>query len=176
VELLLGCGNSRDKRLGTTATWDKLVTLDLDPDCGADIQHDLDVIPWPIEDNTFDEVHAYELLEHLGQQGDYRSFFLHFAEIYRVLKPGGVLFATTPKWDGVWAWSDPGHRRVISTATLVFLNQAEYAAQIGKTPMTDYRWLWKGDFVPVFASELGDSHAWALQAIKPSRLRAPEAR
>jgi hypothetical protein len=38
---------------------------------------------------------------------------------------------------------------------LVFLDQTEYARQIGRTSMTDFRWLWKGDFEPVGMSDDG---------------------
>ena len=84
TELLVGCGNSRIKKLGFgKLAWKELVTIDHDPNCGADIIHNLDETPWPVDDNAFDEVHAYEVLEHLGTQGDYRSFFAHFYEIWR---------------------------------------------------------------------------------------------
>src|SRR3546814_2447416 len=90
MELLIGCGNNRARKLGfAQAGWSNLVTMDHDPNCGADIVHDLDVMPWPVESDVFDEVHAYEVLEHLGSQGDFRSFFAHFGEIYRALKVGG---------------------------------------------------------------------------------------
>jgi SAM-dependent methyltransferase len=170
-ELLIGCGNSRRKKLALDGTpdWRDLTTMDHDPNCGADIVHDLDVTPWPVGDDSFDEVHAYEVLEHLGAQGDYRAFFRHFAEIYRVLKPGGLLIATVPAWDDVWAWADPSHTRIIALQTLVFLNQRQYAEQIGKTAMTDFRWLWQGDFEPVAAETANGCFRFALEAHKPAR-------
>jgi SAM-dependent methyltransferase len=170
-QLLIGCGNSRRKKLTLDDDWQwsELVTMDHDPNCGADIAHDLEVTPWPVEDGSFDEVHAYEVLEHLGAQGDYKAFFAHFAEIYRVLKDGGLLLATVPAWNDVWAWADPSHRRVISAETLVFLDREQYAAQVGKTAMTDFRWLWHGDFEPVAAEIVGGSFKFALKAHKPVR-------
>ncbi len=171
-ELLMGCGNSRAKKLtfDDNFTWDELVTIDHDPNCGADIIHDLDVTPWPLEANQFDAVHAYEVLEHMGRQGDYKAFFRHFGEIYRVLKHGGYLYATVPAWDDVWAWADPSHTRVIAPETLVFLDQTEYVKQVGKTPMTDFRWLWKGDFEPIACDRKGGHYWIALQAHKPARI------
>jgi SAM-dependent methyltransferase len=170
TELLIGCGNRRDKRHSvTTPDWQNLTTMDHDPNCGADIVHNLDETPWPLADDSFDEVHAYEVLEHLGRQGDYRAFFAHFGEIYRVLKPGGVLVATVPKWDNVWAWADPSHTRVIAPETLVFLDQTEYANQVGVTAMTDFRWLWRGDFEQIAEREAGNSYVFALMAHKPAR-------
>jgi hypothetical protein len=69
MELLIGCGNSRNNQVGE---WTELVTIDHDPNCGADVVHDLEQYPWPFDDDTFDETHAYCVLEHLGRQGDYR--------------------------------------------------------------------------------------------------------
>lgn len=170
-ELLIGCGNSRRKKLSfdDLTEWTDLVTMDHDPNCGADLTHDLEIIPWPVASDSFDEVHAYEVLEHLGDQGDFKAFFSHFAEIYRVLKPGGLLMATVPAWDDVWAWADPSHRRVIAPQTLVFLDRTQYARQIGKTAMTDFRWLWKGDFEPIAAEQAGGMFKFALRAHKPVR-------
>lgn len=167
-ELLIGCGNSRRKRytIERELEWNGLVTIDHDPNCGADVLHDLDVTPWPFADNTFDEVHAYEVLEHLGTQGDYKAFFKHFFEIWRVLKPGGHLFATVPSWRSVWAWGDPSHTRVISPESISFLSQQAYREQVGKTPMTDFRWLWKGDFDPIHNDCNDDAYMFVLRAIK----------
>lgn len=167
-ELLIGCGNKRIKRftIDNDMTWRGLVTMDHDPNCGADILHDLDVTPWPLDDNSFDEVHAYEVLEHLGTQGDYKAFFRHFYEIWRVLKPGGHLFATVPSWRSVWAWGDPSHTRIISPASVTFLDQSEYEAQVGKTPMTDFRWLWSGDLRAVHIDCNDDQFTFVLRAVK----------
>jgi len=143
-QLLLGCGISREKKLrvpGTPLEFQDLTTVDFNPDVKPDVLHDLNITPWPFADNSYDEIHAYEVLEHLGQQGDYESFFATFEEIYRILKPGGFLLATTPRWDSVWAWGDPGHTRIISEGSLVFLDQTRY----GRPPMTDYRGIYKGD-------------------------------
>lgn len=171
MELLLGCGNRRDKRMDPSGafTWAELVTIDHDPDCGADIVHDLERTPWPIADDTFDEVHAYCVLEHLGRQGDYRSFFAHFGEIYRVLKDGGVLYAVVPSFGDRWVWGDPSHTRVIQPESLVFLDQDEYRKQIGTTPMTDFRWLWKGDLEVIMRTDNGADFYFALKAHKPAR-------
>lgn len=145
-QLLLGCGVDRQKRLrvpGTPYEWDKLTTLDINETHNPDVVHDLNIVPWPFLDDTFDEVHAYEVLEHIGQQGDYKSFFATFSEIYRILKPEGHLLATVPAWNSIWAFGDPGHTRVINEGSLAFLNQDLY----GKPPMSDYRDLWKGNLV-----------------------------
>lgn len=174
-ELLLGCGNNRAKKIymdEKTSEWTNLTTIDMDPNCGADVTHDLNVTPWPFEDDTFDEIHAYEVLEHLGRQGDFVSFFAHFSEIYRILKPGGLLIGTTPSFHSRWVWGDPGHTRYFGPEHLVFLSQAEYTKQVGKSQMSDYRHVWKGDFQVVDIMEDSDDFQFVIEAVKPSRIES----
>jgi len=164
-ELLLGCGRSRAKRMALGAlTWSELTTLDYYPECQPDIVWDLNDTPWPFDDNTFDEVHAYEVLEHLGKQGDFPSFFAHFTEIWRILTPGGKLFASVPAITSPWLWGDPGHTRVISLESLTFLSQDEYARQT--EVMTEYRHVYRADLRPVMARAEGDTFAFILEARK----------
>ena len=169
-ELLLGCGNSRRKRFNAAEPWDELVTIDHDPDCGADIVHDLEQTPWPLGEDEFDAVHAYCVLEHLGRQGDFRSFFATFTEIYRVLKPGGLLVGVCPSRLSKWAWGDPSHTRLVQPETFYFLDREMYAREVGKSPMTDFRWLWKGDFEPVGIHDDGEDFRFMLKAHKPARI------
>lgn len=169
MELLLGCGNSRDKKLavpGTPKEWTQLVTLDMDEGCKPDVVHNLAILPYPFDDNTFDEVHAYEVLEHFGKQGDWISFFDHFGELHRILKPGGYLVGTCPMWDSVWAWGDPGHTRVISGGSFLFLDQSAYESGVGKTSMTDYRFYWKRNFKRLVVEPQGEHLVFVLQAVK----------
>jgi len=168
-ELLLGCGASRERKVfqenGKTP-FRNLTTLDLEASHKPDVVHDLNVTPWPFEDSSFDEVHAYEILEHLGRQGDAHSFFAHFSEIWRVLKPGGRLFASCPMWDSPWAWGDPGHTRIITKYTLVFLTQEHYKREVGVTASSDYRGVYTADFDIVATQESRDVFAFVLEAKK----------
>lgn len=167
-ELLAGCGNSRAKKVTgswTTPDWNNLVTLDIDPSCNPDVVWDLNNTPYPFGDSEFDEIHIYETIEHCGVQGDWKFFFNQFYEFWRMLKPDGLLVATCPMWNSVWSFGDPGHTRVISKQSLIFLDQREYS-QIGSTAMTDYRKWWKGDFQGFAFIEKGDQFGFILKAIK----------
>lgn len=175
-ELLLGCGNRTSKEIKfqfVPQTFLNLTRLDIDPDCKPDVLHDLNVLPLPFEDNTFNEIHAVDILEHTGQQGDWRFFFAQFSEFWRILKPGGYFVGACPKWDSPWAWSDPGHSRIFSFHTLIFLDQSCYR-EVGTTPMTDYRHVYKANFRTMVTTEdvpngPGHSeHKWGfvLQALK----------
>jgi SAM-dependent methyltransferase len=167
-ELLLGCGHNRKKQVkwqGVPEDWTDLTTLDIDPSVKPDVVWDLNNTFLPFNDNQFDEVHAYECLEHVGRQGDWQFFFSQFYDFWRILKPNGYLCGTVPMWDSPWAWSDPGHTRVISRNSFIFLNQDEYA-QLGETNMTDYRPWWKGNFKTIAVEETEHRMGFVLQAIK----------
>jgi SAM-dependent methyltransferase len=172
TELLIGAGSNHMKKLcpSNAREWKELITLDFNPDHKPDVLHDLTVLPYPFQDNTFDEIHAYEVLEHTGQQGDFRFFLDQWSEFWRILKPGGFLAGTCPDRNSPWAWGDPGHTRIISEQSFTFLNQPAYQEQVGITPMSDYRWLYKADFNVVHLETQGDTFIFALQAIKPSRI------
>ena len=172
--------------------WQQVTRVDINPDCKPDYVMDLEqglatqerpanedlfnvepagrrAVRWALKPNLFDEVHAYEVLEHLGRQGDVASFFAHFDAIYRVLKPGGFLCATVPSRYSVWLWGDPGHRRVIYPTSLLFLHRPHYDQACGSSPSSDYRPYFNCDFDLVYSYDNEETHAFILQAIKPAR-------
>lgn len=172
ADLLLGCGSSRERRIiwGDRAEWSDLVTLDINDDHKPDVVHDIARLPLPFPENSFDEIHAYEVMEHVGQQGDWKFYFEQWSDFWRILKPDGVFCATSPAWNSPWAWGDPGHTRVMSAECLVFLHQPSYA-QVGTSPMTDYRFIYKADFQPLHIKTTnGVSFEYVLKAVKPSRI------
>ena len=193
TELLLGCGHSRQKLLGLPGQpleWKDLVTLDINEKCKPDLRCDLDYIDdkgcWLINhvfterayevtrdsgthlaDSQFDEVHAYEVLEHLGQQGNAWSFFMHFRNLHRIIKPDGFLFATVPSRYSAWLWGDPSHRRVICAESLAFLSQEVIAENRRRgSAMSDFSDLWTRDFKIVSAQDNRERFLFCLQAIK----------
>lgn len=173
--------------------WQNIVTADLNPACDPDLVMDLSQTIWnmdppavrrrppgdilqelesgdlQIAESVFDEVHCYEVLEHLGRSGDYETYFAQMDEIWRMLKPGGFLCATVPSRFSIWAWGDPGHGRIISEATLIFTYRPTYEEQLGKTASSDYRGIFSGDFDIVHTQDDEKTHAFILQAVKPAR-------
>lgn len=159
--LLAGCGSARDRRISATGSleWDgDVVTVDIDATFKPDQVWDLTELPYPWADEEFDEIHLYEVLEHLGAQGDYKAFFAQFEEFYRILKPEGLICATIPWWQSRYAYADPGHSRVFTPDTFLFLDQEHY--ERGKDlAMTDYRSLYKADFKMVMAERRVTAHS-----------------
>lgn len=169
-ELLIGCGNRKKKELyprGQTL-WNDLTTLDIDPRCEPDIVHNLENIPLPFEDGSFSEIHAYEVLEHVGRQGDYKFFLAQFQDFWRILHPFGCLCGSVPAPGSPWVWADPGHTRAIPPETFTFLDQRAYG-QLGNTAMSDYREIYHGDFEPILMEVSGDRFFFVLKAHKPIR-------
>lgn len=188
---------NRDDGVNPTR-WMNLITLDNYNGCNPDILGNLDCAGyWPLrdwgprashliegadgtpvdyphlQDDLFDEVHAYEVLEHLGSQGDARAFFSHFSEIWRILKPDGYLCATVPSRYSPWLWGDPSHRRLINEESLSFLDQDNYKQLDGPkpSPMSDFRSIYRADFRIVERQDNHKQFFFILQAVKPSRVR-----
>lgn len=178
-ELMIGAGKNRTKQLmhPMRPNWNNLTTLDINPDMNPDILHDLEKLPIPLAngkptpDDYYDEIHAYAILEHLGTQGDAKSFFALFTELWRILKPNGLLFAIVPLWSSESAWGDPSHKRVISQMSLAFLNQEEYSLQVGKTQMTDFRYMYSADLKVEWVQVQDPHFSFVLSCVKPSRIQ-----
>jgi hypothetical protein len=128
------------------------VTLDNNKECSPDVLFDLNKcesgIRLPFPDNTFDEIHAYQVLEHFGRQGKAAGFFSTFRMLWLALKPDGLLCGDTPALNSPWLFGDPGHTRVISEQSISFLTRRAYE-ELGKTTSTDYR-------------KLVDPHWWLI--------------
>lgn len=96
--LNVGCGASSNRASG----W---VNLDAHPYPGVQVVHDLDVIPWPFADTSFDHVQAIQVFEHVHNPVGFMT------ETWRVLRPGGTVWLTTPHFQSENAFTDPTHVR-----------------------------------------------------------------
>jgi hypothetical protein len=175
MELLLGAGASRKKKmwLGDRREWTDLFTLDINREHKPDYVFDLRESDWNFAGtDVFHEIHAYDVMEHLGQQGDYKLFFAQWSAIWRILRPAGHFFGISPSIYSPWLWGDPGHTRAISRECLYFLHQPAYD-EVGTTPMTDYRFCYRADFdfVRMDVSEETGQFYYILRAVKPSRIK-----
>ena len=91
-KLNLGCGT--DIKPG----WVNHDMVRLD---GIDIVHDLNIAPWPWDDNSIDEVCAKDVLEHLP------NTLSVMGEIFRITKPGASIYIAVPYWNSWEAITDP---------------------------------------------------------------------
>jgi SAM-dependent methyltransferase len=95
----VGCGNAKTPGA---------VGIDSNPATQADIVHDLDRYPWPLEADRFDRVICSHIVEHVA---DLLAFM---REIHRVSSPQAVVEIVTPHFSNRFSFTDPTHRRHLS--------------------------------------------------------------
>jgi SAM-dependent methyltransferase len=88
------------------------VNLDVTPDTNPNVLHDLNRRPWPLPDDHFREVLAYDVVEHLD------DVMATFEEIHRVCCHGAVVRVAVPHFSSGNAYTDPTHRHFFGYFTL----------------------------------------------------------
>lgn len=79
---------------------------------------------WPFADNSVGVIRAADILEHLRDP-------LHtMKECYRVLAPGGMLFAAVPSTDGRGAFQDPTHKSFWNENSWLYYTNKNWARYI----------------------------------------------
>lgn len=71
----------------------------------VDVAHNLNLLPYPFEDNFADEIYLIHVLEHLENPIE------KLEEMHRILKPGGLLYLRVPHFSSMGAFTDPTHLR-----------------------------------------------------------------
>ena len=107
-KLNLGCGY--DYRHGWV-NLDSSKSKSLKPD----VLHDLNKVPYPFKDNTFDYILAHHILEHID------SPLSCLEELWRISKPGAVIDIRVPHFTSWTAWGDITHKRPFSYNTFSML-------------------------------------------------------
>jgi SAM-dependent methyltransferase len=93
-KLNLGCGQFRKEGY---------INLDISPLSKADIIHNLEIFPYPFDEDTFDLIEADHLLEHLTNP------FGVMSELHRIAKPGGIIHIRVPHFSR--GFTHPEHKR-----------------------------------------------------------------
>jgi SAM-dependent methyltransferase len=108
----LGCGSQ--KAPGA-------VGVDMSADTDADIVHDLDAFPYPLDDASFDQILLQDVIEHLAEP------IRVFEELHRISRPGARIQLRTPHFSSVLAYGDPTHRHYFSTLAIRSLAEPRFA-------------------------------------------------
>jgi len=80
-KLNLGSGANKKERY---------INLDWNVDSNPDVVHNLNSIPYPFSENTFDLIEASHVLEHIDRPFDVMK------ELHRILKPNGKVIIKVP--------------------------------------------------------------------------------
>jgi SAM-dependent methyltransferase len=87
---------------------------------------DLNRTPYPFRNDSFDAAYAFSVIEHLD------NFFGVFAELHRIVKPGGFLMVLTPHFSNDGSYVDPTHRLHLSARSFdYFIEGTELFASFG---------------------------------------------
>jgi SAM-dependent methyltransferase len=103
MKLNFGCGRDIKK---------DFVNVDFRPGVGVDKVFNFDKPPYPFEDNTFEEVICYHVLEHLQFVPDVLS------ELHRICKKDAIIYIKVPYYNHPCAWVDCTHMRGFTKDTL----------------------------------------------------------
>jgi len=101
----LGCG--KKKRSGS-------IGVDYSGKHDADIIHDLNVFPYPFESSSVDKVYLDNVLEHLDEP------MRVMEEVYRIVKPAGMVKVIVPYFRSKWAFIDPTHRHYFTVDSFAY--------------------------------------------------------
>ena len=132
-----------DLACGGAKKGEDFVGVDISKCDGVDIIHDLNIYPWPFEDNSVDEVNCSHYIEHIPHDNikaalkESNSFYefkdklleskdgfiQFFNELYRILKEEGRAILIAPYYTSMRAFGDPTHVRYISDFSLLYLNK-----------------------------------------------------
>lgn len=96
VWLDVGCGDSKQPNC---------LGMDRRKRPGVDVVHDAEVLPWPFADGQFTRIVMSHLMEHLNPK-------VHVEivdEMWRILRPGGILMMSMPYPGSAGHWQDPTH-------------------------------------------------------------------
>ncbi len=93
--------------------------------------------PIPFTENFFDSVSAYDFFEHIPRVSlDHSSgttcfpFIALMNEVWRVLRPGGLLYAVTPVYPHEKSFRDPTHVNLLTTRTYRYFTRPRLEARM----------------------------------------------
>jgi SAM-dependent methyltransferase len=98
MERILDVGCGRAKYPGA-------IGLDVNPLTDADVIADLNRLPWPFPDSTFDRILCRHIVEHVT------DLVRFVEEIHRIARPGALVEIVTPHFSNRYSFTDPTHLR-----------------------------------------------------------------
>ena len=118
----LGCGATPRNPYGSDELHGVDIAASVDPAKRITIRAaNLSLEPIPAPDGHFDSVSAYDFFEHVPRvlptadgTGTRFPFIELMNEVWRVLRPGGLLYAQTPAFPHPAAFQDPTHVNILT--------------------------------------------------------------
>ena len=108
----IGCGSA--KHPGA-------IGLDISADTDADVVHDLDDLPLPFEDSSFDQVLMQDVIEHVAEP------IRVMEDLHRICRNGARIQLRTPHFSSALAYGDPTHRHYFGRIAIESLAEPRFA-------------------------------------------------
>lgn len=118
MNLHLGCGNNYKEG------W---VNVDMG-DCRVDVEHNLEIFPWPFENDSAEYILMNHVLEHI----DKNKFIDFVRELYRVCSNDAKIEITSPYAGSDNFWTDPTHKMPLTTRTFDYFDRGKPLGENGK--------------------------------------------
>src|SRR5260370_17255455 len=94
------------------------IGIDRNPASRADVLCDLDRIPYPFRDSSFDALQAVHVIEHVA------DVIRSMEEFHRLVRAGGEVFIVTPHYTDFSSFCDPTHRCNLHNFSLLYFRPA----------------------------------------------------
>lgn len=109
-KLNIGCGSN------IREGW---VNLDITNQPGVDVVHDIENLPLPFADDSFDEILCQDILEHV-------EYLPVIKDIYRILAQDGAVHIRVPHFTSRNNYTDPTHKKSFSVSTFDYFAKGTY--------------------------------------------------
>lgn len=93
------------------------IGIDRNPAARADVLCDLDRVPYPFRDDSFDALRAIHVIEHVA------DVMRTMEEFHRLVRAGGAVRIETPHYTDFSSWCDPTHRSHLNSFSFRYFGE-----------------------------------------------------
>ena len=87
----------------------------------CDVNHDIEVFPWPFEESSVEQIKMQHILEHISRE----KFIPFVREMYRVCCDGAVIDIISPYAGSDNFWTDPTHKLPLTVRTFDYFDSSK---------------------------------------------------
>jgi len=109
--LNLGCGLVK-REFPEAPRASEVIGIDISRQSNADLHHDLNQFPYPLDTDSFDLIIMQDILEHLDDVPRVMR------EVHRIARDGALVRIRTPHYSSHYAYNDPTHRQLFGALVL----------------------------------------------------------